>query len=64
MRGFTTTIWEAVKFTLRVDAFNVLNHPVLGTPASIATTTATNFGLINSTANSQRILQFSGKVYF
>jgi hypothetical protein len=60
----TFPIWEAVKFTLRVDAFNVLNHPVLGTPASTATTTPTNFGVITNTANSQRILQFSGKIQF
>jgi hypothetical protein len=57
-------IWEALDFTLRIDAFNVLNHPVLGGPASAATTTPTNFGVITGTANSQRILQFSGKLSF
>lgn len=57
-------IWESLRFTLRADAFNVLNHPVLGGPASTATTTATNFGVITGTANSERILQFSGKIQF
>lgn len=57
-------IWENLKVSLRADAFNVLNHPVLGNPASTATTTPTNFGVITGTANSQRILQFSGKILF
>jgi len=57
-------IWESLKFTLRADAFNVTNHPVLGGPASTATTTPTNFGVITGTANGQRILQFSGKLVF
>jgi Carboxypeptidase regulatory-like domain len=57
-------IWDSLKFSLRADAFNILNHPVLGGPASTATTTTTNFGVITGTANSQRILQFSGKIQF
>jgi len=62
-------IWDSLKFTLRVDAFNVLNHPVLGTPGSATTTPAnatltSGLGVITSTANSQRILQFSGKITF
>ena len=56
-------IWHSLKFTLRADAFNVLNHPVLGTPGT-ATTTPSTFGLITSTANSQRLMQFSGKIQF
>lgn len=55
---------ESLKFTLRADAFNAINHPVLGGPSSTATTTATNFGVITGTANSQRIFQFSGKLVF
>jgi len=57
-------IWDNLKLSLRADAFNVLNHPVLSGPASTTTTTPTNFGVITGTANSQRILQFSGKVQF
>ncbi len=57
-------IWERLNFVLRADAFNVLNHPVLAGPASTTTTTPTNFGVITATANSQRILQFSGKFQF
>lgn len=48
-----------------VEAFNVLNHPVLGSPATTVTT-ASSFGQINSTAygNANRILQFAGKIQF
>jgi hypothetical protein len=52
-----------MKLVFRADAFNVINHPVLGTPGT-ATTTPTTFGVISSTANSQRIFQFSGKLVF
>jgi hypothetical protein len=56
-------IAEALRFQLRFDAFNALNHPVLGTPGS-STTTPSTFGVITSTANSQRLLQISGKFIF
>jgi len=48
-----------------VEAFNVLNHPVLGSPASSVTTQA-NFGQISTLAygNAQRILQFAVKLQF
>ncbi|MDR3724896.1 MAG: carboxypeptidase-like regulatory domain-containing protein [Terracidiphilus sp.] len=52
-----------MKLVFRADAFNVINHPVLGTPGT-ATTTPTTFGVISNTANSQRIFQFSGKLVF
>jgi hypothetical protein len=62
-------IREGLKLTFRADAFNALNHPVLGTPGTATTSPAnaartSGFGVITSTANSQRILQFSGKITF
>jgi hypothetical protein len=48
--------------TLRVEAFNVLNHPNKGLP--IRDITDPNFGKILETANSQRILEFAAKVTF
>lgn len=56
-------IYKELEFKLRIDAFNSLNHPVLGIPAAITTTPAT-LGQITGTANSQRQLQFSGKIVF
>jgi hypothetical protein len=58
-------IKEGIALKIDVEAFNVLNHPVLGSPASSVTTQST-FGQINSLAfsNAQRILQFAGKIQF
>ncbi|HEV2486528.1 MAG TPA: carboxypeptidase-like regulatory domain-containing protein [Terracidiphilus sp.] len=56
-------IHESLSFNIKVDAFNVLNHPVLGNPGATVTTPST-FGQITGTASSQRILQFSGKLSF
>jgi outer membrane receptor protein involved in Fe transport len=50
-------------FMIRVDAFNVLNHPIEGTPGSSLTNTTT-FGKITSQGNSPRQLQLSGKITF
>jgi outer membrane receptor protein involved in Fe transport len=48
---------------LRLDAFNVLNHPIWGTPGN-SVTNLTTFGKITSQANSPRQLQISGKITF
>ena len=46
-----------------LEAFNALNHPVLGTPGTTSTTTST-FGVITSTASTARVIQLSVKVEF
>ena len=58
-------IRENLALKIDVEAFNVLNHPVLGSPASSVTTPA-SFGQITTTAygNSARVLQFAAKVQF
>jgi hypothetical protein len=58
-------IKESVALKIDVEAFNVLNHPVLGSPASTVTTQA-SFGQISTLAygNAQRILQFAVKLQF
>jgi len=48
--------------TLRVEAFNVLNHPNKGLPQRDIT--SPTFGQILETANSQRILEFVAKFVF
>src|SRR5260370_35599836 len=54
-------IKEGFELKIDVEAFNGLNHPVLGSPASSVTTQA-SFGRISTLAdgNAQRILQFAG----
>lgn len=58
-------IRETLALKIDVEAFNVLNHPVLGSPASTVTTPS-GFGQITTTAygNSARILQFAAKMVF
>ena len=66
--------WEGGKFSVGVQAYNILNHPNFSTPS--ATLNSSTFGLITSTKNSSgifsgvggddspRILQIKGKVSF
>jgi hypothetical protein len=56
-------IHDTLAFHLQVQAFNAFNHPVLGNPGTTVNA-STGFGVINSTASTQRILQFSGKISF
>jgi len=54
---------ERSTLTLRVDVFNVLNHPIWGAPGNTVNNTST-FGKITSQANSPRQVQLSGKITF
>jgi hypothetical protein len=63
-----TRIKESVAFTLRVDAFDILNHPSFSQPSGNVQSTA--FGQITATrfavsdGGSSRQLQISGKFTF
>ena len=63
-----TTIYEAVKFQFRVDAFDIFNHPSFGNPTTSAN--SNTFGIISSTRfpvgdlGSSRQLQIVGKIIF
>lgn len=67
-----TRITERVRFNLRADAFNVINHPNLGQPNGIFTPggAAGTFGQISSTRfpigdfGSSRQMQVSAKIVF
>jgi hypothetical protein len=56
-------IAERLRFKAGLEAYNALNHPVLGTPAA-ATTTSSTIGVITSTASTSRILQGSVRFEF
>ena len=47
----------------RAEAFNVVNHPILGQPQNDMADTA-NFGKILSNANTPRTLQLGAKIIF
>ena len=57
-------IWREKQFQFRAEAFNLLNHPIFGQPGNDVNSPK-NFGAIGtSQANSNRELQFSGKIVF
>jgi hypothetical protein len=56
-------IYESLSTTLRLEAFNVLNHPNFSNPTSNFNTTAT-FGQISGTSNQARVFQGSVKFIF
>jgi hypothetical protein len=55
-------IHDNLTFEFRAESFNLLNHPVMGTPDS--NINDANFGRVNSTASSARELQFAGRITF
>ena len=59
-RAFSIT--ESKRFEFRAEAFNVTNTPVFATPDN--NLGDPNFGVVSSTANSERQLQIALKFYF
>jgi hypothetical protein len=53
---------ESHEFQLRMDIFNVWNHPVFGFPSTVALATPGTFGQITQTVVPARLIQF-GLVY-
>jgi hypothetical protein len=53
---------DTAQLQIRADAFNVTNSVVFGKPDSVVG--SPTFGVVSNTANSPRIMQFSGKIQF
>jgi hypothetical protein len=61
-KQFALRIHESLRLSLRAEAFNLLNNPNFANPAS--NLDAPNFGVISSTVNNARIVQFALKLTF
>lgn len=57
-------IRDSLHAEFRAEAFNVLNHTVLGTPSTSINAAKGAFGTITSTASTERLLQFAAKLVF
>jgi hypothetical protein len=58
------SIAEPLHAEFRAEAFNVLNHTVLGTPNTAINAPKNAFGTITSTASTERLLQFALRLTF
>ncbi len=58
----STKFKESHEFQIRMDMFNMWNHPVFGFPSSVSLATASSFGQITTTVVPARLIQF-GLVY-
>jgi len=58
------SISESKRFEFRAEAFNATNTPIMGTPDTYLPDGAGFFGVVSSTANTERQLQLGLKFYF
>jgi hypothetical protein len=58
------SISESKRFEFRAEAFNATNTPVMGTPDNFLLDGPGFFGVVSSTANTERQLQVGLKFYF
>ena len=59
----TISMTTQLRLDVRLEAFNLFNRVIWGAPQSTDFNN-TNFGVINSTANSPRQMQFGLKLYW
>jgi hypothetical protein len=58
------SISESKRFEFRAEAFNATNTPVMGTPDNFLPDGPGFFGVVSSTANTERQMQIGLKFYF
>jgi hypothetical protein len=56
-------VWGERRFEFRAEAFNLFNHPVMGSPHNDINN-GSQFGLITGTSSTERQLQLGGKFIF
>ncbi|QNI36792.1 TonB-dependent receptor [Edaphobacter albus] len=56
-------LYREMQLNLRVESFNVANHPTLSTP-NATITTPSSFGTVTSVVGNQRLMQFAAKINF
>ncbi len=61
-RGFQ--IYERLNMQLRLEAFNVLNHPNFSNPSTLSINSTSSFGKITSTASGSNPRLFQGALKF
>lgn len=52
-------VMERHQFNIRMDVFNLWNHPIFQTPSSVGVASPATFGVITSTAIPARLIQFN-----
>ena len=63
IKHFPLPFREGTEMDFRAEFFNLFNHPQFGLPGA-DTDSSTNFGVITSTVNNPRLIQFALKLRF
>jgi hypothetical protein len=63
VKHFLLPFREGMRLDFRAEIFNLFNHPQFGQPGADFNSPAT-FGVISSTVNNPRLVQFAAKVVF
>ena len=62
IKHFVLPFRESMRLDFRAEIFNLFNHPQFGSPAGDFNSPV--FGVVNSTVNNPRLIQFALKMAF
>jgi hypothetical protein len=62
IKHFPLSFREGMRLDFRAEFFNLFNHAQFGLPVSDVS--SSNFGIISSTVNNPRVIQFALKLNF
>jgi hypothetical protein len=63
IKHFLLPYREGLRLDFRAEFFNLFNHAQFGLPGADISTPST-FGIINTSVNNPRVMQFALKLYF